>query len=293
MAKKRAKKVTRAASKAKRSTARRGQRLLVDSGTGQAWMFDPKTGEPAPGSVVERQLVRLSPAERARLAKRAHEENLRRDEFRARRRARLTSRGSLLPESLPSELERWLLSLRDPAGEASEVLRWHDVELGAAAREVLEQWARDWYLEGCRQGYVEGRLVEIATRQDSSVRKVKRERNRVVTVEGVPMSKDERDAEIFASWPELKREHGAEVAERILEQRYGVGDRRVRQIVLEQSVLREWAGLVQQGFGEALAAERVVQKHGVDQHGKPSPKRQEKIRKILAKAPLRTLPEVL
>jgi len=72
-------------------------------------------------------------------------------------------------------------------------------------------------------------------------------------------------------------------------QRAELTGKQVRNIFFEQTVLREHAALMQQGFGEAAAAEQVVQKHGIDKHGKP---RHKKVRDILAKAPQRRLPEV-
>jgi len=287
MAKKRAKKATRRAGKAKASRARRRDRVPVDRATGQVLMFDPKTGQPTPGALSgpPRKLTT-----RQRAAMEEHEQSRRiwREEFRARRRARLATRKRVDVEHLPRELEAWLLSLESPRN-AGEVLRWHDVRLDARVCEALEEWATECYLEGCRQGYIEGRVEQAAARRAVSDQRIRRWREQVVKVDGQELDRDDRDGLMYAEFLVLEQAHGSSVAERKLEQKHGVCDRRIRQIILEQKVLREYWVLVEQGVGQAAAADRVVQKHGVGKHGKP---RHARIREIVAKARVRKPPEM-
>lgn len=287
MAKKRAKKATRRASKAKASQARRRDRVPVDRATGQGWMFDPKTGQPTPRALPGPPR-KLTPRQRAAMETQRRADRIRQEEFLARRRARIATRKRVDVEHLPRELEVWLLSLASPR-DAGEVLRWHEVRLDARVCKALEEWATECYLEGCRQGYIEGRVEQAAARRAVSDQRIRRLREQLVEVDGEELDRDERDGVMYAEFLVLEREHGSSVAERMLEQKHGVCDRRIRQIILEQKVLREYWVLVEQGVGEAAAADRVVQKHGVGKHGKP---RQARIREIVAKARVRKPPEM-
>jgi len=289
MAKKRAKKATRRASKAKRSTARRRRPWYVDPATGQRLMFHPGTGKPAPGAERSGDGRKLSPAEQAEQDERERVAALRREEFRARARAAEANRRALGVEFLPRDMRDWLLSHAGISGwhgnAVRDVSQRHELELDARECEVLEQWAKDLYLEGCRQGYLEGRLVEIVAKQEVGAGKHQKLRANLVPFDGVKIPMDERDARIFRELPAMRREHGSDKGDELMGRRAGFDDgRQVRNIFFEQMVLRERAALMQQGFGAAAAASRVV-----DKHGKP---RQAKVRAILKKAPQRTLPEV-
>ncbi len=290
MAKKRAKKATRRTSKAKRSTARRRRPWYVDPATGQRLIFHPETGTLAPGAVWSGDGRKLSPAEQAERDERERVARLRREEFRARARAAEANRRALGMEFLPRDLQDWLLCGVDIGYQVREVSREHGLELDARACEVLEQWAQDLYLEGCRQGYIEGRLVEIAAKQEVGAGKHQKLRANLVPFDGVKIPMDERDAKIFRELPAMRQRAGtADEGDELMGERVELTGKQVRNIYFEQTVLRERAALVQQGLGAAAAAERVVQKYGLDKHGKP---RQAKVRAILKKAPQRTLPEV-
>lgn len=289
MAKKRAKKATRRASKAKRSTARRRRPWYVEPG-GQRLIFHPKTGKPAPGAEPSGDGHKLSPAEQAERDEQQRLERLRREEFRARARAANASRWALGVEFLPRHMQDWLL-YHARMGETLRDVSWrYELELDARACEVLEQWAKDLYLEGCRLAYIEGRLVEIAARQEVGAGKQRKTRANLVPFEGVKIPMDVRDARIFRELPVMRRRAGtADEGDELMGERVELTGKQVRNIYFEQTVLRERAALVRQGLGAAAASERVVQKYGADKHGKP---RHKKVRDILAKAPQRTLPEV-
>jgi hypothetical protein len=152
------------------------------------------------------------------------------------------------------------------------------------------QALRDAYRQGCRQGYVEGRLTEVVAKDRRLIGKMAKERAKLVSYDGVKIPMDERDAKIFFELPAMRRSaETATAGDDAMGERACLDGRQVRNIFFEQTVLREYVALIQQGLGEAGAAERVVHKHGVDKHGKP---RHKKVRDILAKAPQRTLPEV-
>lgn len=290
MAKKPVKKSMRRTRKAKRSTARRRERLAVDPAPVQAWLFHPKTGKPATAGAPPADVRKLSPSERARQGERERVARLRSEEFRARARAAKASRRALGVVFLSRDLQRWLLSGVDIGGRVREVSRYHGLKLDARACESLEQWAEDLYLEGCRQGYIEGRLVEITATREVGAGKHQKKRANLVLFDGVKIPMDVRDARIFRELPAMRLQADtAAEGDELMGQRAELTGKQVRNIFFEQTVLREHAALMQQGFGEAAAAERVMQKHGVDKHGKP---RHEKVRAILAKAPQRRLPEV-
>lgn len=301
MAKKRAKKAAKRASKAKASQSpkrlraakapKRSLRWPVDPQTGSPLLFHPVTGEayrdPRQAELPPRTRRKLERREQSRRA----ESRASRLERLARRDAKLTVRRRVVVEQLPPELEAWLLEVDGPGrlvGEelVGDVLRSHGESLleSRVVYEAIGELAREWYLRGCRQGYIEGRVEQLVSR-----RQVADKRNRLKREQS---DMDERDARIFKAWPSLKREHGAEEAERLIAKDEGIGDRRVRQIVLEQRVLCEHAALVLEGLGEAAAVARVVEKNGVDKDGKPSQKRQATVRKILEKARLRSFPEM-
>jgi hypothetical protein len=165
------------------------------------------------------------------------------------------------------------------------VSAWDNTAL--ACRIVQALW--DAYRQGCRQGYIEGRVVEVTARDYRTIRKTKKTRAKLVPYDGGKISMDERDTQIFFELSSMRREHGSDAGDELMGRRACLDGRQVRNIFFEQTVLRERAALIQQGFGEADAAERVLQKHGLDKLGKS---RRRKVLAILAKAPQRSLPEV-
>lgn len=166
------------------------------------------------------------------------------------------------------------------------------VQAGWTAQDVAAITRALWqaYEQGCEQGYIEGRLVEITARREVGAEKQRKTRANLVPFDGVKIPMDVRDARIFFELPAMRLRAGtADEGDELMGQRAELSGKHVRNIYFEQTVLREHAALVQQGFREAAAAERVVQKYGIDKHGKP---RHKKVRDILAKAPQRRLPEV-
>ena len=166
-----------------------------------------------------------------------------------------------------------------------------------AAADVIEAA----YMEGCLQGFIEGRVMDRAPRRRASDNANRAKRMQLVTAEQVvdgkvkkrplPMDMDERDALIYAEFLSLQAKH-VEKPDEMLAEKHGMSDRHVRGIVLEQKVLREHAALVRQGMVAAEAADRLVRKYGVGRHGNPKEDRQASVRKILAKGRLRRLPEL-
>jgi len=300
MAKKRAKKATRRVSKAKRPRARRRKRAPEDRADAQPWLFDGASGEVNPAALPSRPPRKLTPRQRAIREEREQASRIRVEEMRARRRARLAMRPPEMRSkdyALPQELQDWLLSLFSTA-EIDRFFWEHKFGGDETDRQEVEakcyelrQFALDWYLQGCRQGYIEGRTVELLSGGDRVIERTKKTRAKLVPFDGVEIPMDERDARIFFELPAMRQKAcTADEGDELMGKRAGFADgRQVRNIFFEQAVLREWAALVQQGFGEARAAERVVQKYGIDKHGKP---RHKKVRAILTKAPQRTLPEV-
>jgi hypothetical protein len=211
MAKKRAKKATRRASKAKASQARRRDRVPVDRATGQGWIFDPKTGEltreALPG--VPRK---LTPRQRAILEEREQSRRIRREEILARRKARYAMRPPAMRSrdfALPQDLQDWLLSLFSTA-KIDRFFWQHSFSAGEAdSREVeancyeLRNLAIECYLEGCRQGYIEG----YVHRRQSDIKRSRAgndgKRQAPVKVRDEIMSRDERDERMAADYATL------------------------------------------------------------------------------------------
>jgi len=284
-------KASRPVKRARAAKASQRKRPPVDPVTGHYLLFDPVTGEPTQRRPV-RQLTAKEQAKRKREEnERCDASRLRREESRARARAADARREQLGVEPLPRGVEGWLLSHIDDIGSrVNEVSRYHGLQLDARVCETVKEWAVELYLEGCRRAYIEGRLAEIAARQQVGAGKQRKTRANLVPFDGVKIPMDERDAKIFVLLPEMRRQAGtADEGDELMGERGELTGKQVRNIHFEQTVLRERAALVQQGLGENAASERIVNKYGVDKHGKP---RHKKVRDILAKAPQRMLPEV-
>lgn len=287
--------------KTSKAKASRHKRPPVDPVTGHYLLFDPVTGEPTQRGPV-RQLTAKEQAKRKR------EENERRDASRLRRAARKAVREARLSRrpakmrsreyALPKELMAWMrsvASLRQDHIDGSLVSRAIEraVHEGDAVQakmlisSLVRELVDEAFTAGCTQGYIEGRVAELAVKREVSDTGNRRKRERKVSGE---MDMDSRDAEIFAEVQSLAPELGKDKAEQRVAEKHDITTRRVRGVVLEQTVLPEYVMLVSM-LGEVAASQRVLDKYGVDKHGKPDERKRAAIQKILPKLRLRKLPE--
>jgi len=296
----------RKASKAKASrpvTRAKGsgrKRPPVDPVTGNGLLFDPVTGEAmrpwfeglseAERDEKERRWRRQQAAFKAGVLQRRAARRAIRESRLARRPPEMRSREYALPKSLVD----WMRSLVELQRHGTVEVAMFELEMAThdrdslrKMRDILEQLMDESFVAGCTQGYIEGRVAELGVRRKTSDKLHRRKRERPVSGE---MDMDERDAAIFAEVQSLAPELGKEDAERQVAGKHGISDRRVRGIVLEQTVLREYLVLVPM-IGEEQASLRVLDKYGVDKRGKADDKRRAAIQKILPKLRLRKLPE--
>lgn len=191
--------MSKSKAKAKRSPARKpaGKRRRVPrDAAGHPLLFDPRTGEAT--DPVPRPMHRATPEEiaarRARARARMAEADARRAAFKARlarRPAEMQRDGYVLPADVAAFLRRLH---REPwfYADVEHVSVAEAVELIAAA-----------YMDGCRQGYIEGFVVRREPDRQRSRAGNAAKRKAVVTVGTRKMTRDERDAAMAAEYAAL------------------------------------------------------------------------------------------
>ncbi len=203
----------------RRPTARRGK-PLADPATGQLLIFNPATGELTPGA----QSSKLSPAAQRRVDERERQRKQASREWRAartaarnawneRRQSAMRRRGYRLPDEVAMFLaglhEEPSFYYGDTHVEVKQV-----IEIAAAA-----------YMDGCRQGYIEGRVADLEPKRQRSRKDNAAKRQKRQDCGGQMMTLDERDAAIVSEYPTLRKMLGSIEAQLRLAEKYGLSSR--------------------------------------------------------------------
>lgn len=81
------------------------------------------------------------------------------------------------------------------------------------------------YMEGCRQGYIEGRVADLEPKRERSRKANAAKRQRPQDCAGHMMTLDQRDAAIVAEYPTLRAMLGSIEAQLRLAEKYGLSSR--------------------------------------------------------------------
>lgn len=216
-------------SKAKRSRAAAARkpvrrRVPVDAG-GHMLLFDPTTGEPTnpPTVLAPAVRARLDRQDRARRQAARERYNARREAHRqrlARRPAEMQRRTYRLPDDVTVFLDRLF---RNP-------LIWPDQREQITVADAREMIA-EAYAEGCRQGFIEGRVLDLEPKRQRSAKANAAKRQKPREHNGMRYTLDQRDAAIVAEYAVLRPMVGATEAQYRLAQKYDLSDKMVRIIV--------------------------------------------------------------
>jgi hypothetical protein len=211
---------------AKRRPAARRGKPMADPTTGQLLMFNPATGAATPAA----QSAELPPAAKRRVAQRDRErKQASRERYTARRAARIAwrkgresatrSRGYRLRDEVVS----FLAGLHSPPvfyADQRHIDIDEAVQIAAAA-----------YMEGCRQGYIEGRVADLEPKRERSRKANAAKRQRPQDCGGHMMTLDQRDTAIVAEYPTLRAMLGSEEAHWRLSQKYDLSPKQVGNIM--------------------------------------------------------------
>jgi hypothetical protein len=193
---------------------------MADPATGQLLMFNPATGQPTPAA----QSPKLSPAAQRRVAEKERQRTQKAKESRAaitaarkawkeRRDSATKARGYRLPEAVLS----FLAGLHDPPAFFADQ-KHVDID------EVFQLTAAA-YVDGCRQGYIEGRVADLEPKRQRSRKANAAKRQKRQDCGGQMMTLDERDAAIVSEYPTLRKMLGSIEAQLRLAEKYGLTSR--------------------------------------------------------------------
>lgn len=205
---------------AKRTRVKAARKKPVADATGQLLMLDPITGDltsaaRAPKlSRAQRQLAEHREQERKRVLRERYLAcRAARVAWRSRRDAAVRSRGYRLPEAVVA----FLKTLHD-----EPTFQYGDTHV--EIEKVLEI-AAEAYLNGCRQGYIEGRVADLEPNRERSRKANAAKRQRRQDCGGHMMTLDERDAAIVAEYSTLRDMLGSIEAQLRLAEKYGLSSR--------------------------------------------------------------------
>lgn len=125
---------------------------------------------------------------------------------------------------LPPDVESFVRSIFRP----------HDIRAAGYCSVGLDQVADDHgiehaylsaYMEGCRQGYIEGRVADLEPKRERSRKANAAKRQRPQDCGGHMMTLDQRDAAIVAEYPTLRAMLGSIEAQLRLAEKYGLSSR--------------------------------------------------------------------
>jgi len=211
-------------SKSKRtSKAKRPRTIPRDPETGQQFIFDPATGEPTRRYRHRRLTAEQIKAEKAARAARRQRQEERRAAFRerlARSPVEMQRREYRLPGDVAAFLDRLFLN----------PLTWHDQRQQVSVAEAHEMIDAA-YMEGCRQGFIEGRVLDLEPKRQRSAKANAAKRQKPREHNGMRYTLDQRDAAIVAEYAVLRPMVGATEAQYRLAQKYDLSDKMVRIIV--------------------------------------------------------------
>lgn len=203
---------------AKRNRTARPARPSVDPATGQMFMFDPVTGRPTQPPTV------LSPAARRRVEARERQRRQQSKAWREGRRAewlawlhrhRAVERSQRY--SIPDAASRFLSRLFPEPYFGRDVAH---VSIDEAAAMITAA-----YMDGCQQGYIEGRVADLEPKRQRSAKANAAKRRKRQDCGGHMMTLDERDAAIVAEFPTLRGMLGSIEAQMRLADKYGLSSR--------------------------------------------------------------------
>jgi len=206
-------------SKAKRSRAK-PPGIPRDPVTGQQFIFDPATGEPMLRG--RRRAPSAAEVEAARAARRAAFERdaARRAASREKRQRHESMQGRY---RLPDDVRRFLDRLY-----AEPYLPWDQPHV---ARERVEELLREVYVQGCTQGYIEGRVVDLEPRRKRAAAANAAKRRKPREHNGMRFTLDQRDAAIVAEFAAYRPIVGATEAQLRLAEKYDLSDKMIRIII--------------------------------------------------------------
>jgi len=125
---------------------------------------------------------------------------------------------------LPPDVESFVLSLFRP--HEIRAAGYYNVGLDdVAAVHGIEHAYLSAYMEGCRQGYIEGRVADLEPKRERSRKMTQAKRQKRQDCGGQMMTLDERDAAIVAEFPTLRKMLGSIEAQLRLAEKYGLTTR--------------------------------------------------------------------
>jgi hypothetical protein len=207
-------------SKAKRLRAK-PPGIPRDPVTGQQFIFDPATGKPT--RRYRSRAPSAAEVEAARAARRAAFERdaARRAVFREKRQRHDAAERRY---RLPDDVRRFLERLYDEPD-----LGYYDEP--QIARERVQELLREVYVQGCTQGYIEGRVVDLEPRRKRSEAANAAKRRKPREHNGMRYTLDQRDAAIVAEYALLRPMVGATDAQLRLAEKHDLSDKMIRIIV--------------------------------------------------------------
>jgi hypothetical protein len=141
--------------------------------------------------------------------------------------ARLAQRPSTMQGKdyqVPPDVESFLRSLFQP--HEIRAVEYSCIGLDRVARVYgVERAYMCAYMEGCRQGFIEGRLADLKPRRARSLKANAAKRTKVQDCGGHMMTLDERDAAIVTQYPQLRQMLGSIDAQLRLAEKYGLMSR--------------------------------------------------------------------
>lgn len=218
-------------SKSKRtSKAKRLRTIPRDPVTGQQFIFDPATGEPVRRYRHRKPSPEQIKAEKAARAARRQRQEERRAAFQARlarRPAEMQRDGYRLPDDVAVFLRRLH---REP------VFHWQADHVTADAARAMAEAA---YMDGCRQGFIEGFLYGEDKARPGALKN--RERLRQQNLEKLArLGIADRNAQIVAEFHQMERDlPGKEQRYEELAARHELTTRQIGTIIRKASMRRQ------------------------------------------------------
>jgi hypothetical protein len=125
---------------------------------------------------------------------------------------------------LPADVESFVRSLFRP--HEIRAAGYFSVGLDVVADDHgIEHAYLSAYMEGCRQGYIEGKVADLEPKRQRSRKANAAKRQKRQDCGGQMMTLDERDAAIVAEYPTLRKMLGSIEAQLRLAEKYGLSSR--------------------------------------------------------------------
>ena len=138
----------------------------------------------------------------------------------ARRPAGMRSRAYRLPDDVTAFLHRLF----------ENPLKWNDQREQITVADAHDMIAQA-YAEGCRQGFIEGRVVDLEPKRERSKKANAAKRQKPREHNGMRYTLDQRDAAIVAEHAVLRPMVGATEAQLRLAEKYDLTDKMIRIII--------------------------------------------------------------